>query len=59
MRFQKIVQCERSLRVRHRKAIVQIIRKIFCSINYFPFFDISLCCSLVSLCSFQKSLFHG
>ena len=29
----------------HRRPILQIIRKIFCSRNYFPFFHISLCCS--------------
>ena len=33
---------------KHRKPILQIIRKIFCSRIYFPFFHISLCVVLLS-----------
>ena len=46
---QKVATAHVSLRIFmtivHRKPILLIIRKIFCSRNYFPFFHISLCCS--------------
>ena len=48
----------------HRKPILQIIRKIFCSRNNFPIFPISLCCSHFVLsftftANVKKFLFHG